>query len=127
LIASATQAAVTSTFGPADALRVMAGSAVLGVPGWLAYSGRWRRWTTGAYGSVFRNFPFGLAWMGAGGILLGLAALISGLGRAAGDAAGVVLGIPAIVIFCCGVVFALRTPRRFLPAWYRQRLRKERS
>jgi hypothetical protein len=127
LIASATQAAVTSTFGPADALRLMAGSAVLGLPGWLAYSGRWRRWTTGAYGSAFRNFPFGLAWMGAGGILLSLAGLIAGLGRTPGDVAYVVLGVPAIVIFCCGVVFALRTPRRFLPAWYHQRPQKELS
>jgi hypothetical protein len=113
------QATQTTAFTPADGLLLLVGAVLLVLPGWLAYTGRWRRWTNGSYGKAFPYFPFGLAWMCAGGMLLGLASLISGLSS---GAAGV-LGIPAIVVFLCGLAFMLRTPRRFLPAWYREHSR----
>jgi hypothetical protein len=109
----------TPALNPAGALLLLAGGVVLGMPGWLAYAGRWRRWTTGSYGSAFPTFPFGLAWIGAAAVLAGLAALIAALGHVAADIAYIVLGVPAIALFCCGVVFLIGTPRRFQPAWYR--------
>ena len=119
----------TSTLGAAGALLLLAGGIVLGLPGWLAYAGKWRRWTTGSYGSAFPYFPFGLAWIGMAAVLSGIASLIAGLGHIAAIIAYIVLGIPAIVMFCCGVVFGIRTPRRFRPAWYQDSstTRKERS
>lgn len=110
----------TATFTPATGLLLFAGAAVLGLPGWLAYAGKWRRWTSGARGHTFPHFPFGLAWMGTGGVLLGVVSLFSALGNIAADIASVLLGIPGIAMFCCGLVFFVRTPRRFLPPWYRK-------
>ncbi len=119
LIVYAEQATQTTAFTSADGLLLIAGAVLLGLPGWLAYTGKWRRWTNGPYGRALPYFPFGLAWMCGGGMLLGAASLISAFSS---GAAGV-LGIPAIVVFLCGLGFMLRTPRRFLPAWYRERSR----
>lgn len=116
--AHSAQTATSTT--PAAGLLLLAGAAVLGLPGWLAYAGKWRRWTTDARGSAFPYFPFGMAWMGAGGVLLGAASLLSALGSVAADVSSVVLGIPGIAMACCGLAFLLRTPRRFLPSWYRE-------
>src|ERR1700724_1162133 len=99
---------------------MLAGGVALGVPGWLAYAGKWRRWTTGSYGSAFPYFPFGLAWIGMAAVLVGLASLMAALGLGAALISYIVLGIPAIVMFCCGVVFLIWTPRRCWPAWYRE-------
>lgn len=93
---------------------------IIGLPGWLAYVGKWRRWATDSYGSRLPYLPFGLAWMMTGAVLLSLFSLLAALGHAAADIAAVVLGLPAIAIFCCGLVFAVRTPRRFWPPWYRE-------
>ena len=112
--------AQTAPLTPAGGLLLLAAAAVLGIPGWLAYTGKWRRWATGPYGSAFPYFPFGLAWMCAGGILLGVFWLISALGNIAAEISAVVLGLPGMAMFCCGLVFLLRTPRRFLPPWYRK-------
>jgi hypothetical protein len=101
LIVYAEQSMQTTAFTSADGLLLIAGAVLLGLPGWLAYTGKWRRWTNGPYGKTFPYFPFGLAWMCAGGVI----------------------GLPAIAIFLCGLAFMLRTPRRFLPAWYRERSR----
>lgn len=120
LIVYAAQGAQTRGLAPADGLLLLAGAVLLGLPGWLAYTGKWRRWTSGPYGKAFPYFPFGLAWMCAGGILLGTFSLISALGNIATDIAAVVLGIPGIAMFCCGLAFLLRTPRLFLPPWYRE-------
>lgn len=110
----------TSTIGPGYALLTMAGCALLGLPGWLAYTGRVRRWTAGPFGRALPYFPFGLAWMGAGGFGVSLAGLIAALGRIAADVAYLILGVPGFAMFFCGLVFAFWTPRRLRPAWYRQ-------
>ncbi|MDR0345119.1 MAG: hypothetical protein LBI49_18805 [Nocardiopsaceae bacterium] len=120
MTAHAAHAAHAASLAPAGGLVLLVAAAVLGVPGWLAYTGRWRRWTAGPYGSAFPYFPFGLAWMCAGGMLLGLFWLISAAGSAAAGISAVVLGLPGLVMFGCGLVFLLRTPQRFLPAWYRK-------
>jgi hypothetical protein len=109
----------TSTLGAGGALLLLAGGVVLGLPGWLAYAGKWQRWTTGSYGSAFPYFPFGLAWIGAAAVLAGLAALLAAIGHTAAVIAYLVLGVPAVVMFCCGVAFGIRTPQRLRPAWYR--------
>lgn len=114
------QSAQATGLAPLDGLFLLAGGVLLGLPGWLAYTGKWRRWTRGSYGRAFPYFPFGLAWMCAGAILLGAFSLVSALGGIATHIVAIVLGIPGIVMFCCGLVFLLRTPRLFLPPWYRE-------
>lgn len=116
-------AAAASGAGPAlgagGGLLLMAGGVVFGIPGCLAYAGRWRRWSSGSLGSAFPYFPFGVAWIGAGAVLAGLACLIAALGPAAAIIAYIVLGLPAFAVFCCGAVFLIWTPRRFRPIWCR--------
>ena len=102
----------------ADALRFIAASVVLWLPGGLAYAGKWRRWTGSAQGRAFPYFPFGLAWMGAGTVLLGLFSLVSALGGAAVPVAAVVFGVPGLAVYCAGLAFLVRTPRRLLPRWF---------
>jgi hypothetical protein len=120
LIVYTAQSTQASGLAPVDGLLLLAGAVLLGLPGWLAYTGKWRRWTSGPYGRAFPYFPFGLAWMCAGGILLGVFSMISALGHIAADIVAVLLGIPGIAMFCCGLAFLLRTPKPFLPLWYRE-------
>ena len=102
---------------PVNGLLLLVGGVFFGLPGWLAYTGKWRRWTRSFRGRTFPYFPFGLAWMGAGAILLGLFSVVSTLDNIVSAA---VLGIPGIAVFCCGLAFLLRTPRFLLPRWYRE-------
>jgi hypothetical protein len=124
LITGADSSTAISAFG---ALLLLAGGVVVGLPGWLAYAGAWRRWTSDARGSALPYFPFGLAWLGAAVVLAGLAALIGVLGHIAAIIAYLVLGLPGAVMFCCGLVFFIWTPRRFRPAWYPDRLSTRRG
>jgi hypothetical protein len=121
LITYAGQSTAPSAIPAYEALLlVLIGGGFFGVPGLLAYTGKWRHWRTGFRGSTFPNFPFGLAWMGAGTVLLGMFSLVAELGRVATYIAVVVFGLPAIAMFCCGLAFFIYTPRRFLPPWYRE-------
>ncbi|HEU5387947.1 MAG TPA: hypothetical protein VFV73_18790 [Streptosporangiaceae bacterium] len=126
MIGNAAPAGPASALPPAGALLLLAGAVALGLPGWLAYAGRWRRWWTGSYGAAFPFFPFGLAWMGAGAVLVALFSLLAALGQVAADLAAIAFGLPGVVAFCCGLAFAARTPRRLQPAWYRESRDRER-
>lgn len=52
--------AAASGLSVADSLLLIAGSVVFGLPGWLAYAGRWRRWTTDSYRPPARYIVLGL-------------------------------------------------------------------
>jgi len=112
---------LSAGFTPISALSLIVAAIVLfGLPGWLAYTGKWQRWTSSPHGATFPYMPFGMAWMGIGGILVGIFGLLSALGNVAAAISALIFGLPGIAMFCCGLVFAIRTPHRFLPAWYRE-------
>lgn len=115
------QSAQATGIDPVDGLLLLLGGGVFfALPGCLAYAGKWRRWTRDYHGRTLPYFPFGLAWMGAGAVLLGLFCVVSALGGIAVVVAAIVLGVPGIAVFCCGLVFLLWTPRFLLPPWYRE-------
>jgi UPF0716 family protein affecting phage T7 exclusion len=121
LIMHAAQGGQSAAIPPLTSLyMIIAACALFVIPGWFAYTGKWRRWTASARGRAFPYAPFGMTWMGAGAVLVGVFGLLSALGSVAGAIAAIVFALPGFVLFFCGLAFAIRTPRRFLPPWYRE-------
>jgi apolipoprotein N-acyltransferase len=118
LTAFAAQGAQSAGFMPVDGLLLIVVGAFFGIFGLLAYTGKSRRWTSSPQGRAFPYFPFGLAWMGAGIVIVGIFGLISALGTIAAYISVVVFALPGFALFFCGLAFVIRTPRRFLPTWY---------
>jgi len=97
-------------------LALMAAIAVVFVlPGWLAYTGRWRDWV---------NYPFvlyaplAMLWIGAGGELLSLGVLVSDAGA---RPAGQVLGAIGMALIVVGGILLFWTPPPLRPRWHRER------
>jgi hypothetical protein len=86
--------------------------ALLLVPGLLAYTGAWRRWSD----STVLHWPFGLAWAGVGLALVGVGGLLWSTSTPVAD----VLQQVGLAVCVLGIVFAFWLPQFLLPRWYRE-------
>jgi len=85
--------------------------ALLLVPGLLAYTGAWRRWSD----PTVLHWPFGLAWAGVGLALVGAGALLWSTSAPVAD----VVQQVGLAVCVLGIVFAFWLPQFLLPRWYR--------
>lgn len=104
-------------------LIMMAGGAIFALlPGWLAYSGKWRSWRSSSY-TLYA--PFSCFWMGVGlevaglGFLLGMADFLPFL--------AVVLGYAGLAILLLGVFCLPWTPPPLQPRWLREERQREKE
>jgi hypothetical protein len=85
------------------------------VAGGLAYAGRGRS-------IVLKCFPtpvlfFGLAWLGAGGLIVPLSGRLSQAGH---PVIGTLLAVPGVVAVLVFLLSFAWMPRRLQPRWYRE-------
>lgn len=100
----------------------MTGLAILAIlPGWLAYSGRWRDWINHWSGL---HAPFAMLWMGVGGEFAGLGALFEQAGLPIMPR---VLRVVAMGLIVLGGFCMFWTPPPLRPRWHRELTKKQKG
>lgn len=99
-----------------DDVKPYGGAVVFGVifviMGGLAYSGKWRSWSTSRVLRVYRVLPIALGWAGVGSLVLAVANVIP-------EPLAEILGFPALAFIALCVPGMAWLPSFMLPRWYR--------
>jgi hypothetical protein len=82
------------------------------IMGGLAYSGKWRSWSTSRALGVCRLLPIALGWAGIGSFVLAVANVIP-------EPLAEILGFPALAFIALCVPGMAWLPSSMLPRWYR--------
>jgi hypothetical protein len=85
---------------------------ILVAVGALAYSGKWRSWSTSRALIIYKVAPVALGWAGIGAIVAAVASMLP-------EPLAEIVGIPAIAFFLMCLFGMVRLPRFMLPRWYR--------
>jgi hypothetical protein len=85
---------------------------ILMAVGALAYSGRWRSWSTASALRIYEVAPVALGWAGVGSLVGGLSDFLP---LPLAD----IVGYPATAFFVLCLVGMVWLPRFMLPRWYR--------
>jgi hypothetical protein len=80
--------------------------------GALAYSGKWRSWSTSRALIIYKVAPVALGWAGVGAIVGGAASTLP-------EPIEEIVGYPAVAFFLLCLIGMVRLPRFMLPRWYR--------
>lgn len=81
------------------------------IPGWLAYTGRWRDWARAQW---VLYAPLAGFWIGAGGVVFTLGVLMVDTPL---EPLGLVLGVIGLAGYVLGGLFLFWTPKRLQPQW----------
>jgi hypothetical protein len=85
---------------------------ILMAVGALAYSGKWRSWSTSRALIIYKVAPVALGWAGIGSIVAAVASMLP-------EPLAEIVGFPAIAFFLLCLIGMVRLPRFMLPRWYR--------
>lgn len=104
-------------------LAMMALAGVVGIiPGWLAYSGKWRSWRLSSY-TLYA--PLACFWMGIGFEVAGVGALLEEAGLPSLLAKAFIYAGVAFLPF--GLFCLFWTPSPLQPRWFREERRREKE